>query len=180
MRIFVLLYSHIAENNKITANNEFSLLRKMLMFSMTHLSIDPGTKEMGWALWEDNELSICGLARGKNWAETVQALPKFTIRKLIIEDQQIYKRSPINAHSLLAVARVVGAVLAYYNFPTFDLVSPAKWKGQLPKDVCNRRTLSKLTESELRQLEIAPCPPSLKHNLIDAVGIGLWATKRRR
>ena len=146
---------------------------------MTHLSIDPGTKEMGWALFEDKELSICGLARGKSWIETVQALPKFTIRRLVIEDQQIYRRSTINAHSLLAVARVVGAVLAYYDFPEFKLVTPAKWKGQLPKEVCNRRTLSKLTESELRQLEIAPCPPSLKHNLIDAVGIGLWATKRR-
>ena len=146
---------------------------------MTHLTIDPGTKEMGWALWEDNELSMCGLARGKNWLETVQALPKFTVERLTIEDQQIYRRSPINAHSLLAVARVVGATVAYYQFPKFVLVPPATWKGQLPKDVCNRRTLSKLTESELHQVEVAPCPVSLKHNLLDAVGIGLWAARRR-
>ena len=154
-------------------------LPKVLMFSMTHLSIDPGTKDMGWALWEDNELSMCGLARGKNWLETVQALPKFTLKKLTIEDQQIYRRSPINAHSLLAVARVVGAVIAYYDFVPHAIVSPAKWKGQLPKEVCNRRTLSKLTDLELRQFEIAPCPASLKHNLIDAIGIGLWASRRR-
>jgi len=147
---------------------------------MTHLSIDPGTKEMGWALWEHNELQICGLARGENWIESVRALPKFTIEKLTIEDQQIYRRSPINAHSLLAVARVVGAVVAYYGFPKFSLVAPAKWKGQLPKDVCNRRTLSKLTAEELKQVEVAPCPASLKHNLIDAVGIGLWANGRRK
>jgi len=149
------------------------------MCNMAHLSIDPGTKEMGWALWEDNELSMCGLARGKNWLETVQALPKFTLQKLTIEDQQIYRRSPINAHSLLAVARVVGAVIAYYDFVPSVIVAPAKWKGQLPKDVCNRRTLAKLTQNELNQIEAAPCPKSLKHNLLDAVGIGLWATRRR-
>lgn len=147
---------------------------------MTHLSIDPGTKDMGWALWEDNELQICGLARGQDWVETVKSLPKFTVSQLIIEDQQIYRRSPINAHSLLAVARVVGAVVSYYDFAKFILVPPAKWKGQLPKDVCNRRTLSKLTEEELRQVKVAPCPPSLRHNLIDAVGIGLWANGRRK
>jgi hypothetical protein len=152
----------------------------VLEFSMSHLSIDPGTKEMGWALWEDNELQMCGLARGTNWVESVKALPKFSIIKLTIEDQQIYRRSSINAHSLLAVARVVGAVVAYYDFPQCVLVPPAKWKGQVPKDVCNRRTLAKLTDDELHQVTIAPCPPSLKHNLLDAVGIGLWANKRRR
>ena len=154
-------------------------LPRVLVCNMAHLSIDPGTKEMGWALWEDNELSMCGLARGKNWIETVQALPKFTLKKLTIEDQQIYRRSPINAHSLLAVARVVGAVIAYYDFVPSVIVAPAKWKGQLPKDVCNRRTLAKLTQSELKQFDSAPCPASLKHNLIDAIGIGLWASRRR-
>jgi len=147
---------------------------------MSHLSIDPGTKEMGWALWEDNELQICGLARGTNWVESVLALPRFTIEKLTIEDQQIYRHSPVNAHSLLAVARVVGAVVAHYGFPKFVLVPPAQWKGQLPKDVCGRRTLSKLTEQELHQVEVAPCPASLRHNLMDAVGIGLWANGRRK
>jgi|TARA_R100001086_G_C11836857_1_gene258065 hypothetical protein len=147
---------------------------------MTHLSVDPGTKDMGWALWEDNELQICGLARGKDWVETVLSLPKFTISQLTIEDQQIYRRSPINAHALLACARVVGAVVAYYDFPEFRIVTPAQWKGQLPKTVCNRRTLAKLTENELHQVGIAPCPESLKHNLLDAVGIGLWATGRRK
>ena len=155
-------------------------LLTVLMSNMTHLTIDQGTKEMGWALWEDNELQICGIARGQNWVEAVLALPKFTIERLTIEDQQIYRKSPINAHSLLAVARVVGAVVAYYQFPKFVLVPPAKWKGQLPKDVCNRRTLSKLTDSELYQVEVAPCPASLKHNLLDAVGIGLWASRRRK
>ena len=153
---------------------------KVLQFYMSHLSIDPGTKDMGWALWEDNELQICGIARGKDWVESVQALPKFTIERLTIEDQQIYRRSPINAHSLLAVARVVGAIVAYYNFPRFLLVPPAQWKGQLPKNVCNQRTLSKLTEDELHQVDVAPCPASLRHNLIDAVGIGLWATGRSK
>tara|TARA_R110000824_G_scaffold119235_4_gene273236 strand:+ start:181 stop:633 length:453 start_codon:yes stop_codon:yes gene_type:complete len=147
---------------------------------MSHLSIDPGTKEMGWALWEDNELQMCGLARGTNWVETVLALPKFSVVDLTVEDQQIYRHSPVDAHSLLAVARVAGAVVAHYGFPRFRLVMPVQWKGQLPKAVCARRTLSKLTEEERHQIEVAPCPASLQHNVLDAIGIGLWANGRRK
>ena len=145
-----------------------------------HLTIDPGTKAMGWALWDENKMTLCGLARGKTWTSAVTAMPKLKVDKLIIEDQQIYRTSRIDAHSLLAVARVVGAAVAYYDFCPHLLVKPREWKGQLTKEICNQRTLARLTEEERSLISAALCPPSLKHNVLDAIGIGLWAIRKRR
>jgi len=143
------------------------------------LTIDPGTKAMGWALWEHSQMVDCGLARGKSWTEAVMQMPKISVSNLAIEDQQIYRTSQIDAHALLAVARVVGAVIAYYSFCPHRLVKPSKWKGQLPKNICGARTLSKLSSEEKALIGKAGCPRYLEHNLLDAIGIGLWATGRR-
>jgi len=143
------------------------------------LSVDPGTREMGWALWEGGGLRDCGIARGGDWIATVAGMPEMSVDRLVIEDQQIYRNSKIDAHALLAVARVVGAVVFYYKKPLTNLVKPREWKGQLPKAVCNRRTLSKLNPRERSRYDGTNYPKSIRHNLLDAIGIGLWALGRR-
>ena len=142
------------------------------------MSVDPGTKATGWAVWEDRAMVLCGLARGRNWLQTVRAMPRIEVTDLWLEDQQIYRNSGVDAHSLLAVSRVVGAVAFHVPAKKVELVRPATWKGQVPKEICNRRTYSRLTPSEKILVELANCSESLKHNLLDAVGIGLWAIKR--
>ena len=121
---------------------------------------------------------LCGLARGKNWIHTVRAVPAMEVDKLLIEDQQVYRNSGVDANSLLAVARVVGGVAFHVKPGKIELVRPARWKGQVPKEICNRRTVAKLTPSEKVLLELSNCPASLEHNLLDAIGIGLWAIRR--
>ena len=146
-----------------------------------HLSVDPGTREMGWALWRGTSLVQCGLARGKTWTGTVRKMPELPcVDVLTLEDQQIYRSSPVDAHALLAVARVVGAVVAFYDYPKHSLVKPAKWKGQVPKKICNERTLKALSQIETEVVGNVKCPASLRHNLLDAIGIGLWAVGRRK
>ena len=145
----------------------------------TMLSVDPGTKDMGWALWQGDRMVRCGIARGQDWIEAVLNMPPLTVGQLFIEDQQIYRNSRINAHSLLSVARVVGAVVFYYNTPLTVLVLPRAWKGQLPKEVCGRRTISKLDPAEQAVLGKTNYAKSIRHNLIDAIGIGLWGLGRR-
>ncbi len=142
------------------------------------MSVDPGTKATGWAIWDRNAMVLCGLARGKNWIHTVREVPKMQVERLWLEDQQIYRNSNVDAHSLLAVSRVVGALAFHVPADQVELVRPAAWKGQVPKDVCNRRTHARLTPAEKVLLELAKCPKSLEHNLMDAIGIGLWAVKR--
>ena len=60
-------------------------------------------------------------------------------------------------------------------------VSPAAWKGQVPKKIHHPRILRSLSEVEreivLDVLDLLPA--STRHNVLDAVGIGLWALKRK-
>ena len=147
------------------------------------LSIDPGTKDMGWALWTDEKLTDCGIARAKDWITTVRMLPDVNPERLYIEDQQIYRSSNINAHSLIAVARVVGAVvMRFSDSPTLrevHIIKPREWKGQVPKDICNKRTIARLSDAERTILTKKSYRKTILHNLLDAVGIGLWALGRK-
>ncbi len=52
-----------------------------------------------------------------------------------------------------------------------DLIPPSKWKGQMPKDVVQRRIEKKLGKAYCRRLEI-------KTHAWDAVGIGLFSLGR--
>jgi len=143
------------------------------------LSVDPGTKAMGWSNWRGDRLESCGVARGKDWITTVLDMPRLKVERLVIEDQQIYRGSGIDAHALLAVARVVGGVVLLYGAPATLLVRPSIWKGQLPKAVCHRRTMGKLTEDEQAVLGKTKYSKAIKHNMLDAIGIGLWNLGRR-
>ena len=70
----------------------------------------------------------------------------------------------------LDLAGVVVATMAPYC--QAELVHPRVWKGQRPKDVDNRWTLSQLDADEL-------AVAGKNHNVLDAIGLGLWRLKRR-
>lgn len=55
-------------------------------------------------------------------------------------------------------------------------VYPRTWKGQVPKKIHTARTLAKLTSSERGVLP--ELPASKLHNVLDAVGLGLWLLGR--
>lgn len=60
------------------------------------------------------------------------------------------------------------------------LVEPAGWKGQVPKDVVKGLVEARLAPVELETLTrcLAGIAPGKRHNVYDAVGIGLWHLKR--
>ena len=70
---------------------------------------------------------------------------------------------------LLQLAAVVGAIR-----PT-RIVRPHEWKGQMKKDPCNRRVLERLDGTERSHIEDAGAKT---HNVLDAVGIGLYCLGR--
>jgi len=63
---------------------------------------------------------------------------------------------------------------------TLRLVTPSDWKGQTPKDVSHARTLGLLDAQERAVLDAAlgKIPRGRRHNILDAVGIGIWALGR--
>lgn len=167
------------------------------------LGIDPGLRAIGWALVEgDGRLLSCGLARGAlsgrgpvAWGAVVDAAVS-DVRisaaaaheataasvRVVCEFPQVYAAGKAKGDpaDLLELAAVVGMLSAALKAPRFSAVLPRAWKGNVPKDIMTRRILASFEgdDASTYNRAIARVPPYLRHNVIDAVGIAKWATKK--
>lgn len=155
------------------------------------VSIDPGVCDCGVALWENNELTAAWLARGKFWDET-SLIVKETITEhvntqaltggiVVIERPKIYHQSKQKGDQadIISLAIFVGSVVTRLFSLGLQPIfyEPHQWKGQTPKAITTSRTQAKLSPEERRRVELPA--PSLQHNVWDAVGLGLYHTRRR-
>lgn len=155
---------------------------------MTLLSIDPGKKAIGWAMFTENPLQkggdlwACGLVRGDDLKDLIKAIASCLVgaRRAIIEIPQVYQQRHWGGdpNDLIDVALVAGAVAGRLLCPV-EFVKPHAWKGTRKKRICHALTRKTLTDDEWSIVESVDAPSSLRHNVIDAVGIGLWRLKRR-
>jgi hypothetical protein len=156
------------------------------------LSIDPGIRATGVALWDDKgTLARAGLVRipdkaAHPWIKMSDTLIDWIfpdqISRAFIEFPQTYagRASRGDTNDLLALAGLVGAIhfTIYNGFAIHTVqVRPGEWKGQRPKAVTKANVLEKLTKEELARVDLK-IPVSLRHNVFDAVGIGLKMTRR--
>jgi hypothetical protein len=144
---------------------------------MRTLFLDPGAI-MGWALFDDDKLLTAGVIR--DWKDH-----GFTVDKCVIEIPQIRLRGggkgdpnqlvKMTWNAGQWVGRNVQAQLKF-GVPDIEEVYPTTWKGDVPKSIMLDRIRSKLNPDELRKL------PNLSstaaHNMVDAIGIGLWKNGR--
>ena len=145
------------------------------------LCVDPGTTCAGFAIFSKSDSSLirCGVFRGDDWIDTANKIPEFEgIEKLIIEDPRIYPVTNVNPNDLMKLAKAVGAIVAKIDAKHTKLVTPSKWKKSVPKKIHQKRIWRTLEEKEKEILDGCLCPKSLHHNVVDAVGIGLWELKR--
>lgn len=155
------------------------------------IAVDPGLRHCGIAYFYKGILGYAGLVRNpettargaRAWIAMARAvaarIQRFDWEKGVVEDQEQYEGASnrVNRADLTELAHVAGAVALVLGARGSDVESPLpkQWKGQLPKDVCNRRIEAKLTPLEAVVIEREG---ALTHNIIDAVGLGLWALKR--
>ena len=132
---------------------------------MILLAIDPG-RDTGWAQFLDGTLIACGLTHPDQYRDV---FPRIVANKAIIERPQIYPGAR-NGDDIVTLSARMGAIQALLDCECEE-ISPARWKHQTPKEVHNRRVLAKLTDPEKA---IMP----RNHNVIDAVGLGLWKLGR--
>ncbi len=153
------------------------------------LAIDPGVST-GWALFNNAfRLHSCGLGM-----PTVSDAPD----EVVIECEQLRGRSEKNPNSILLMARNAGEWFGRFaaRGAYTQYIRVADWKGATPKDINHRRTFSKLGPDELAALVsgcsgVSPRSASVdaairvgltkadkRGNILDAVGIGLWAVGR--
>lgn len=150
--------------------------------SNTLLAVDPGTEQAGFARFEGSRLVQAELIKEKGSLKEYRAW-RVAVRigdllvpgaSLVVEHPQVYARSPGDPDDLLALSLVVGGVLALHKGG--EIVRPREWKGQVPKNLMTARILRQLEPDE-REL----CKKiNDNHNVLDAVGIGLWKLKRFR
>lgn len=141
------------------------------------VTIDPGN-DTGWALWEAGALAACGLGDPRSSALHVVE----HVDDVWIEEPVIYPHSKARPNDIKALAMTAARWGAIYELCAVDVhfVEPARWKGQLPKDVCHARSWGKLQPNERAIVDkaVRGMAPSKRHNVLDAVAIGVWVLKR--
>lgn len=153
---------------------------------MSLLAIDPGVVGLGWANFCGGVLRSAGLIEHLLPDGLGQLLGRFRLMgvlgmTVVVEIPQVYpqrlqKGDPNDLISVALVAGVAAAVFLPYCTPRF--VKPHAWKGTVPKDIHNRRIEAALDENERKVLLASTKLKSKRHNVTDAVGLGLWKLGR--
>jgi len=154
------------------------------------LSIDPGFKYFGFAILDDSEVLSAGLSKTKvgAWATKSRQPPSFLAlldvvqayewesRHAVIEFPRVHRDTP-NNDSIVKLAAACGAYTALLETQDFTIewVEPREWKGMVPKDIMYKRIIAKLNTEEYSRID-----KPQDHNVIDAVGIGLWQIRKTR
>jgi len=155
------------------------------------LALDPGIRGCGVALFRDRTLGWCAYVRSGSKApdllgvlDMAQAVVGWVepqeVHQLAVEWPQVYAGSKQKGdpNDLIALAGVVAAVCTRFPGAVVTRYKPRDWKGQVPKEVIQARILGdvrpgRLSIEEVSAFRDAACPPSLQHNVLDAIGIGL-------
>jgi hypothetical protein len=152
----------------------------------TLAAIDPGRAGMGWAIFKDRALVETGILENTSPREVVKVLGLVLARwapaDAVVEVPQVYRQrmQKGDPNDLITVAIMAGlAVAVLAPFTEAQLVRPHAWKGNRPKAVDNQQTLRLLNDMELRMVAASGASKSKLHNVLDAVGLGLWKLGRR-
>jgi hypothetical protein len=140
------------------------------------LSIDPGA-DTGWALFEETgRLSDCGLGEPSAYMHMLR------VWDLIIEQPIVYPRAKSRPNDLITLALCAGELKGrlHREGRRAEYVKPFEWKGQVPKKKHQPRIWAVLDEREHALLlrETGKVLEGEGHNIVDAVGIGLWRLGR--
>jgi hypothetical protein len=157
------------------------------------LSIDPGKFKVAYALWrDDGALGYAGLVQAKTFAFLPRAeswkvvaehfwrtLDMATDLEVIVEIPQVYDGpQEEDRNDLIDLAGVVGAIVANKRVDSVIWSPlPREWKGQLPKEITQKRVDQKLSDEEKKRI-IWPAK-SLRHNTYDAIHLGLTYLEKK-
>lgn len=141
------------------------------------ISIDPGKDYFAWATFMHGKLAHCS----RGGLELLAGLqPHGQVARVLVELPQVYQQRHWKGdpNDLIQVATTVGRIMQLC--PGAEQVLPRTWKGTVPKKVMTERIYSKLTTAERSVVDNCRVHKSKLHDVLDAVGLGLWACKRLR
>lgn len=157
--------------------------------SIDLLTIDPGYRYVAVAEFSNRELKFGDMLESSacsEWSKISIQPPDFSYfrnyinskvweqKRAIIEYPIILKSTP-NTEDILKLTAACGAYTAILQSEGFKVVwvRPRQWKGTVPKEIMLKRIVDRLAESEYSVIA-----NTANHNILDAVGIGLWQLKR--
>lgn len=159
------------------------------------VAIDPG-RNAGWAAVDGRSMRLVGcglvrddgrsdtdrglaLARGIREALVARALPVDGLA-IVVERMAAYGASDPN--DLIGVTLSSGIAAGNLAADRVEAVPARAWKGNVPKGITQKRTAALLTPDELDLVgrELSGEPKSQHHNVWDAIGIAMYATRRGR
>lgn len=162
------------------------------------LSVDPGIRGVGAAIFRDGHLYRCDYVRSparagagprecalvawevRTWVGTGTEI----VTEIVFEWPRIYARgggrSKGDPNDLRALCGVDGAVAAIFDRAESKFVEPAEWKGQKSHEAVETKVETALDAVEVAIWQAARdrAGKTLEHNVTDAVGIGLKALGR--
>lgn len=178
------------------------MIRKDLERFGKIFAIDPSYGSQngcGWAVFceDTGRLKRCGIVRPfapggparNNMNELLEKLQRvwekevgFSCHPLVlcIEYPQIYRiPGMVNPNILLNLAFFCGLISSNFGAKRDLSPRPSEWKGNLSKDKKNQQIAESLDRWSKKALErdLAATTKHLRHNVIDAVGLGLFAIK---
>lgn len=155
------------------------------------LAIDPGLRGCGCAVFEGPVLRRAWfskntemLERGpKAWRAMAEAVAlglngedfgPVELHTLAIEYPQVYKTAyqKGDQDDIVQLQGCAGAVVGLITAKHYLGFTPRYWKGQVPKLIHNERVAKKLSPEELAN--IYEHRTTIRHNVIDAIGIGIF------
>lgn len=153
------------------------------------ISIDPGLRACGVAIWRPTgELERAEYVLGAKaapgavaWIAMATAIYHATEiyepKGLVIELPRTYggRAARGDANDLIQLAATVGAITTRLRLPT-TVYLPDHWKGQTTKEVTKNRVEERLSPAEHARI-IWPAP-SLRHNVIDGIALGMFHLRR--
>jgi hypothetical protein len=101
---------------------------------------------------------------------------------IVVEYPEQYSHSPAPRAPVQGLACTGGGIVCMLKRSTnkVKFLLPKEWKGQVPKDIMLDRIVNKLNDTEKSVLESKKLIKSKKHNVIDAIGLGLYILDRLR
>lgn len=150
---------------------------------MQLIAVDPGKHATGWAVFDSSKkLVMCALT-GLDELRTMFIESRGSCSEVFVEKPQVYPHQKLkgNPNDLIDVALAAGCIaeMARANGCVVQFVLPRRWKGQRPKDVDNQVTFEHMLPHERVLLSRCGVTKNKRHNVLDAIGIGLWKLGRR-
>lgn len=154
------------------------------------LSLDPSSRATGCALWRDGILESVYLIRTKGpiGKDTRDSTCDQLMAWLPTIRVDVYTERPVqhggggrkaDPETLLQMAVLVGRLEGVLPLCKWTQYTKAQWAGTAPKEIVTKRVLAKLSDLEQGAVHNTyNGPPSLLHNVLDAVGVGLYGQGR--